>query len=145
MRLVPDIALPMHAHTPTTGSVPDLVPLEMAKRLAPAAVVAAEWKKNKTYLYGHDLMRAGYYWEAHEVWEAVWQVAGANSPERVLLQALIQGANAQLKRKMGRFEAAGKLDIQVEELRVDLSARLGGHCDSFMGVNIADQSMYYNA
>lgn len=86
-----------------------------------------------------------YYWEAHEVWEAVWQVTGANSPERLLLQALIQGANAQLKRKMGRSGAAGKLDIQMEKLRIELFARLGGRVNSFMGVSIADSNMRYIA
>lgn len=145
MRLVPDIALPAHAHVPTTGTAPAPEFLELAKRLAPPVILAAEWKKNKAYLYGHDLMRAGFYWEAHEVWEAVWQVTRANSPERVLLQALIQGANAQLKRKMGRLGAAGKLDSQMEELRMDLFARLGGRVSSFMGVSIVDSNMRYIA
>ena len=145
MRLVPDIALPAHAHIPTTGTKPDADSLELAKRLAPPVMLAAEWKNNKAYLYGHDLMRAGYYWEAHEVWEAVWQLTRANSPERVLLQALIQGANAQLKHKMGLSGAAGKLDIQIEELRIELFARLGGRVNSFMGVSIVDNDMKYIA
>jgi len=143
--LVRDIALPVQAHIPATGSKPDLVPLELAKRLAPQVTLAADWKENKTYLYGHDLMRAGFYWEAHEVWEAAWLVTRANSPERLLLQTLIQNANAQLKRKMGRLRAAGKLEIQIEELRMDLFTRLGGQVEVYMGVTIKDLKLYYNA
>lgn len=145
MRLVPDIVLPAQAHVPATGSKPDLAPLEYAKQLAPPVTLAADWKENKTYLYGHDLMRAGFYWEAHEVWEAVWLVTRANSPERLLLQALIQSANAQLKRKMGRLRAAGKLEMQIEELRMDLFTRLGGQRDSYMGIIITNNNLHFNA
>ncbi len=145
MRLVPDIALPTHVHIPTTGSRPDLAPLEMARQLAPRVTQATNWKQNIAYLYGHDLMRAGYYWEAHEVWETVWLATGANCPERLLLRMLIQNANAQLKRKMGRLAAADKLDVQIAELRSDLSSRLGGKVDLYMGVATNNLKLQYNA
>ena len=145
MRLASDIALPAHAHVPTSGSVPDLAPLEVAKRLTPAVVSASDWETNVAYLYGHDLMRSGYYWEAHEVWEAVWQTARGNSPERLLLQALIQAANAHLKRKMGRPAAAGRLEIATEKLRAELLVRLGNGPDSFMGVDITNLNLHYIA
>ena len=72
MRLVPDIDLPSRAHVPGSGTRPDAAPLDHARRLAPAVTRAQDWQGNKAYLYGHDLMQAGYFWEAHEVWEAVW-------------------------------------------------------------------------
>ncbi len=145
MRLVPDISLPAHAHIPGSGSAPDLVPLERAKDLTPAVTQADEWQENVPYLYGHDLVQAGFYWEAHEVWEAVWLATPANGPERLLLQALIQNANAQLKSGMQRENAAARLHIQVEELRIDLVARLGGQIDTYMGVGICSENMHYNA
>lgn len=145
MRLVPEISLPSHAHVPGSGSTPDLVPLECAKELTPAVTQAAEWQDNVPYLYGHDLLRAGFCWEAHEVWEAVWLATPANGPERLLLQALIQNANARLKSGMQRKNAAARLLGQVEELRVDLVARLGGQIDTYMGVDICDTNMHYNA
>ncbi len=145
MRLVPDISLPSHAHVPGSGSAPDLGPLERAKDLTPAVTRAAEWQENVPYLYGHDLLQAGYYWEAHEVWEAVWLATPANGPERFLLQALIQNANARLKSGMQRENAAARLHIQVEELRIDLVARLGGQIDTYMGVGIGNKDMHYNA
>lgn len=141
---MPDISLPSHAHVPGSGSVPDLVPLERAKDLALPVTRAAEWQENVPYLYGHDLLQAGYYWEAHEVWEAVWLATPANSPERLLLQALIQNTNARLKSGMQRENAAARLQTQVEELRVDLIARLGGRIETYMGVSIGNSNMHYN-
>jgi hypothetical protein len=69
------------------------------------------WQDNAAYLYGHRLLEAGFYWEAHEVWEAVWMNCRPNSTEKVLLQALIQQANARLKRKMGKVNAARQAGI----------------------------------
>lgn len=145
MRLVSDISLPSHVHVPGSGSAPDLVPLEHAKDLTPAVTKAQDWQDNVPYLYGHDLMRDGYYWEAHEVWEAVWLATPANSPERLLLQALIQKANAQLKSAMQHENAAARLQVQVEELRLDVIARLGGHIEEYMGVGIGNHNMRYIA
>jgi len=140
-----EFALPSHAHVPGFGSTPDLAPLEKAKTVAPATTLAGEWRTNKAYLYGHDLMQAGFYWEAHEVWEVVWLAAPANSPERVLLQALIQTANAQLKTRMGRHNAASRLEKQVEDLKLDLVARVQKATDPFMGVDLITLNMHYNA
>ncbi len=145
MRLVPDISLPSGVHVPGSGSKPDMVPLEQAKDLAPAVARAQDWQDNVAYLYGHDLMRAGFNWEAHEVWETVWLATPANGPERLLLQALIQQANARLKSDMHRENAAARLYAQVEVLRLDLIARLGGRFETYMGVCINDQNMYYNS
>ncbi len=145
MRQVADIALPSHPHVPGSGSEPDLAPLEHAKRLAPTVTRASDWQGNHAYLYGHDLLRAGYFWEAHEVWEAVWLAAPANGPERLLLQALIQRANARLKVRMDRHNGAARLQAQVEELRLDLVARLGGRIETYMGVMIANPELHYIA
>jgi hypothetical protein len=79
------------------------------------------------------------------VWEAVWLATPANSPERLLLQALIQKANAQLKTGMQRQNAAARLQTQVEELRLDLTARLGGQIATYMGVSIDNRNMHYIA
>ena len=145
MRLVPDISLPSQAHVPGTGSQPDLAPLEHAKDLTPVVTRAQDWQDNVPYLYGHDLMRAGFYWEAHEVWEAVWLATPSNSPERLLLQALIQNANRQLKTGMQRDNAAARLRTQVEELRLELISRLGGRVETYMGVGIENINMHYIA
>jgi len=60
--------------------------------------VAADWRDCEPYLYGVDLFNHGYWWEAHEAWEAVWLAAGRETQEGQFVQGLIQLAGAQLKR-----------------------------------------------
>ncbi|MFY0634129.1 MAG: DUF309 domain-containing protein [Vannielia sp.] len=57
---------------------------------------------------GLDWIDAGYFWEAHEVLEPVWLVL-PDGPDRTGIQALIQLANAGLKQRMQRPEAALRL------------------------------------
>jgi hypothetical protein len=135
MRRVADLPLPEQPHVPGSGSSPDMAPLEAAKALAPPQTCVNAWQDNRAYLYGHDLLEAGFFWEAHEVWEAVWLNCPPNSVERVLLRMLIQQANARLKLVMGRRNAAGRLATEVEALRGDLAGRLGAPT-SFMGVDV---------
>ena len=51
----------------------------------------------------------GYFWECHEVLEAVWMQTPEASAERDMVQALIQLANARLKLLMDRPRAALRL------------------------------------
>lgn len=52
---------------------------------------------------------AGFFWECHEVLEAVWMQTTDGTPEREMVQALIQLANAKLKVLMQRPRAALRL------------------------------------
>lgn len=68
------------------------------------------------WVAGIQFLNSDYNWEAHEVFEPVWQALPNPSPERTLTRALIQLANAQLKRKMNRPNAVLRLCDQVVEL-----------------------------
>ncbi len=57
---------------------------------------------------GLKFHRAGCFWEAHELWEAVW-TSLPDGPDRRLVRAMIQIANARLKTAMGRGKAAALL------------------------------------
>jgi uncharacterized protein len=126
------LPLPAHAHIPGRGTQPDWPPLEHARSLAPTETSASNWQHNQTYIYGFAVMRAGFYWEAHEVWEPVWLAAAPNSRERILLRALIQTANAHLKTGMNRPAAAARLFAEVRDELVNFS----GSEDPFMGVDL---------
>lgn len=63
----------------------------------------AAWQAGRAYF------DAGYYWECHEVLEAVWMRTPEGSQERDMTQALIQLANARLKIKMQKPRAAWRL------------------------------------
>lgn len=90
---------------------------------ADALTSSVAWRAGWTFL------NAGCYWEAHEVWEAVWLALPPNSAERRFVQAVIQLANALLKEKMNRPNAARRL------AEVCLSG-LSGLSESVMAVRI---------
>ncbi|MBO6637790.1 MAG: DUF309 domain-containing protein [Roseitalea sp.] len=61
------------------------------------------------FIAGTDFFENGFFWEAHEVWEAVWMACPPNSAEHRFVQALIQLANAELKLAMDKPHAAMRL------------------------------------
>lgn len=63
------------------------------------------------HFYEHE-----YFWEAHEVLEAVWLQCPPNSIERHFVQAFIQLANARLKLMMGKVEASQRIFALASEL-----------------------------
>ena len=58
---------------------------------------------------GLRYLESGYYWECHEVLEAVWMQTPDGSAERNMVQAVIQLANGKLKQLMNRPKAARRL------------------------------------
>ncbi|MFK7997070.1 MAG: DUF309 domain-containing protein [Granulosicoccus sp.] len=108
MSLVP-VNMPEHAHVPGQN-----------KRHADDAFDALR----ATAVVGHDVdqlarcdafragllyLDQGYYWEAHEVLEAVWMILPDKSIEKRFVQGIIQLANGRLKVRMGRLKAARRL------------------------------------
>jgi predicted metal-dependent hydrolase len=53
--------------------------------------------EGRVFRYGVDLFNAGYWWEAHEVWEGFWRRQPRGTAKRDLLQGLIFLAAAHLK------------------------------------------------
>lgn len=62
------------------------------------------------------LFEEGFFWETHELLEPVWMACPPNSPQKLLVQAVIQQANARLKELMGRQKAALRLKAKAEAL-----------------------------
>ncbi|XDA99128.1 DUF309 domain-containing protein [Sulfitobacter sp. LCG007] len=65
--------------------------------------------RTQAFRTGLIWLEEGYYWECHEVLEPVWMRTPDPSPERSMVQALIQLANARLKLRMDRPGAARRL------------------------------------
>ena len=102
--------LPLAAYRPGVNARPgDDDGFYRVAALAPAVTDADSWHDNAPYRFGFRLRAHGFFWEAHEVWEPVWMRARPNSRERMLLQGLIQLANAGLKASLGRPNAARRL------------------------------------
>lgn len=51
----------------------------------------------RTFRFAVDLFNHGYYWEAHETWEAVWKSLGAQGPAADGVKGLIKLAAAGVK------------------------------------------------
>jgi predicted metal-dependent hydrolase len=85
-------------------------------------------------LYGCDLFNLGYWWEAHEAWEAAWKGLPRDSVQGRFVQALIQVAAASLQAAAGEHtgrdraleRAAGNLAPALAKLREDGAQRYMG-------------------
>jgi hypothetical protein len=124
------LALPRWAWIPGVESAADHETLAMAKALVPARFNGFVPARHPALRYGLGLNDAGFFWESHEILEAVWAAAPQGGRERILLRACIQIANANLKLRMGRFHAASRLFgealAELNELGVRKAAGAGG-------------------
>ena len=102
--------------------------LDMPERIAPQRVTS-----QLAFRYGADLYNAGFFWEAHEVWEPVWMAMPPNSRERIACQALIQAANACLKLRFGGVRAFSRLAREVARHAEEVKA--SGRCA--VGIDMA--------
>jgi hypothetical protein len=64
---------------------------------APAPLDPERWRESRTYLYGLDLFNAGFFWESHVQFEALWKAAGRKGPVADFLKGLIKLASAGVK------------------------------------------------
>ena len=78
------------------------------------------WWKSQ-FLRGVELFNAGYYWEAHEVWEELWHAEGRRGPTADVLKALIKLAAAGVKVREGRENG-----VRTHCRRAAASVRGGG-------------------
>ncbi|GAC1327957.1 MAG: hypothetical protein NVSMB26_02590 [Beijerinckiaceae bacterium] len=117
------IAIPRWAYLPGAGPKPDQKPLDMAKALVPPRFDAFVPADHGAFRYGLVLHDGRFFWEAHEVLEAVWLAAPMNGHDRIALRALIQIANAGLKQRMERSRAATRLIAEANTLIGELLAR----------------------
>lgn len=136
------IPLPPSPHIPGRTPRPESGAFIKIADRAPDPTDPEKWRDNEAWLAGFDLYRAGYFWEAHEVWEPVWMNAGPNSPERRLAQGLIQLANACLKLVMERPRAALRLLDHAVECLDD--ARVAGG-EALMGIDRGAAAMSVRA
>ena len=94
---VANLPLPSDKHLPGMNARPTDDLLERIAADKSASVLEQASRHNVPWGYGIRLFNDGYFWEAHEVFEAVWQLAPPNSRERYLVQCVIQISNARLK------------------------------------------------
>src|SRR6059058_3393109 len=95
---------------PPYGYVPGLNPHPLSDPRGHSFGVRAEsaealeeptFRDNATYLYAIDLFNHGFFWEAHEAWEALWHAAGRKGRTADFLKGLIKLAAAGVKAREG--------------------------------------------
>ena len=130
MTRFPALTLPPRPYLPGQTERPDEAIFEPLKEGLSPAMTPEEMAQSAAFLGGKEAFAQGYFWEAHELWEAVWMVLPPASAERHLLQGLIQLANGGLKARMGRENAARRIaalaDTALREAFLQRQERLMG-------------------
>jgi hypothetical protein len=78
-------------------------------------------------LRGAELFNAGYYWEAHEVWEALWHAFGRRGPAADVVKALIKLAAAGVKVREGHEHGVRIHAARAASLLRAVSKQAGAH------------------
>src|SRR5262245_56800380 len=119
IRLLPERQLPPYSYVPGRWPHPIREPGGHSFGHRPTQLEPTcmdEPQKCAEWLYGIDLFHHGFYWEAHESWEAVWQALGRNSDDAHLVKSLIKLAAAGVKARENNPEGVRKHATRCAEL-----------------------------
>jgi len=105
-RWLPQKSFPPYAYLPGKKPHPVRDPMGHSYHVEPIPVGAAASLDSETFLWGLDLFNHGYYWEAHEAWEGLWQGADRDGPLRMLFKGLILLSAAGIKIREGKHAVA---------------------------------------
>ncbi len=105
---------PPHGHVPGQNARHPEDWFDRIKTSVHVDMQAEDLQDTAAFRAGLIYLETGFFWECHEVLEAVWLQTPQDSPERDMTQALIQLANARLKILMMRPNAAVRLCDKVE-------------------------------
>ena len=108
------ITVPTHAYVPGVNARHPEDWFDQIKQTVTPKIPAAQLHHTTAWTTGLAYLNAGYFWECHEVLEAVWMQTQDGTAERDMVQALIQLANARLKLRMDRPQAAWRLCNMVQ-------------------------------
>ncbi len=106
-----NLPLPRWAYVPgeTAEAEADHDTLWQAEALVPSRFRDFVPARHPALRYGLALNDHGFFWESHQILEAVWAAAPQGGRERILLRACIQIASANLKLRMLKPHAAARL------------------------------------
>jgi len=105
-RWLPEKNFPPYAYLPGRHPHPVRDPMGHSYHVEPMPVAAEASLGSDIFFWGLDLFNHGYYWEAHEAWEGLWQVADRRGQSRTLFKGLILLSAAGVKIREGKHAAA---------------------------------------
>lgn len=117
-RLLPERSFPRYAYLPGRGPHPVRDPGGHSYGVHPVLVSAS--LDSEEFAWGQDLFNHGYYWEAHEAWEGLWQRADRGSLLRAFLKGLIllcaTGVKIREGKRMPAMRHAGRAGAILRDL-----------------------------
>lgn len=134
-RLLPDTMLPPYTHVPGRTPHPFSDPLGHSFQKRAETVTEPDPMHPadcRALLWGIDLFNNGYYWEAHETWEGIWQAAGRKGLVAAFFKGLIQLAVAGVKQYERKDEGMRRHAVRAVELFREVAQPL------WFGLCIAD-------
>ena len=143
-RLVPDEPFPPYSFVPGRFPHPVSDPAghSFGVVVPPAPPLDADrWAENWRYLYALDLFNAGYYWEAHEAWEALWHACGRGGRTADFLKGLIKLAAAGVKVREGRREGV----VGHARAAANLFRRIGAPHERYLGLPLGELIQFADA
>ena len=114
-RWLPEKSFPPYAYLPGRQPHPVRDPAGHSYRVEPMRVAAEASLGSDVFLWGLDLFNHGYYWEAHEAWEGLWQVVD-RGPSRMLFKGLILLSAAGVKIRERKNAAAARHAMRAATL-----------------------------
>ncbi|WP_084569638.1 DUF309 domain-containing protein [Mesorhizobium sp. LNHC229A00] len=136
-RLLPEKSFPSYAYLPGKYPHPVRDPLGHSYRSDPVTVAVGEALGSDVFLWGIDLFNHGYYWEAHEAWEPLWQAAKQSAQHRLFFKGLILLAAAGVKIREGKRVAAARHATRAAGLFRQVVRVPGGLWEKALGMTPA--------
>ena len=139
-RLVPNEPFPPYSYV--TGRFPHPITDPTGHSFGAVAVACTApepdlWRGCRLYLYALDLFNHGYYWEAHEAWEALWHASGRKGLIGDFFKGLIKLAAAGVKAREGRPEGVRTHGHRAAELFEHIAAELPPEQKCFFGLSLS--------
>ena len=103
-RYLNDRAFPSYAYLPGRFPHPVRDPGGHSFGLEEPNITPGDLLGSQEYLWGTDLFNHGYYWEAHEAWEGLWQAAEGD--QRLFLKGMILLSASGVKVREGKRRSA---------------------------------------
>jgi uncharacterized protein len=144
-RLLPERSFPPYAYLPGRQPHPVRDPAGHSYRHEPVAVTAEASLGSDVFRWGIDLFNHGYYWEAHEAWEPLWQVASPGTAQRLLFKGLILLSAAGVKIREGKQAAAARHARRAAALLRQTMKAPDPHFEAALGMPPAALAEYVEA
>lgn len=140
-RLAPELPLPPYTYVPGRAPHPTSDPAGHSFGQTddqPVAIDPARPLQCRAYCYGIDLFNHGYYWEAHETWEAIWHGCGRRGTTAGFLKGLIKLAAAGVKAREGRPAGTRRHGRRAAELFRQTASQHGPRATHYLGLPLAE-------